>query len=98
MAEIPVTLPAGPRSIWLRGLLMLLMALAFQLACTVLGLLALVQFVLALVSEVANARLKDFARQLGMYLRQVADFVGFATEDVPFPFSEWPQAPDRGSD
>ena len=39
------------RSIWLRGLLMLLMAIAFQISATLLTLGAIVQFVLALVSD-----------------------------------------------
>lgn len=79
-----------PRNIWMRGLLMVVMALAFQLASTLLGVLAVVQFVLTLVSEKSNARLSTFGRCLGHYLRQIAEFVSFATEDVPFPFTDWP--------
>jgi hypothetical protein len=92
MADLPSTLPTD-RSIWMRGLLMILMALAFQLACTVLGLLALVQFVLAAASDGASPRLKEFGQQLGQYVRQIAEFVSFATEDAPFPFSDWPAMP-----
>lgn len=87
MSNIPSTMPQ--RNIWLRALLMLLMGIGFQLAATLLGVLAVVQFVLALVST-PNARLSQFGRSLGQYLRQIADFVGFATEEVPFPFSDWP--------
>ncbi|PHM18933.1 MAG: lipase [Curvibacter sp. PD_MW3] len=87
MSDIPSTAPQ--RNIWLRALLMLLMGIGFQLAATLLGVLAVVQFVLALVST-PNVRLSQFGRSLGQYLRQIAEFVGFATEDVPFPFSDWP--------
>jgi hypothetical protein len=87
MSNIPSPVPQ--RNIWLRALLMLLMGIGFQLAATLLGVLAVVQFVLALVNA-PNARLSQFGRSLGQYLRQIADFVGFATEDVPFPFSDWP--------
>jgi len=87
MSDIPSTAPQ--RNIWLRALLMLLMGIGFQLAATLLGVLAVVQFLLALVST-PNARLSQFGRSLGQYLRQIAEFVGFATEDVPFPFSDWP--------
>lgn len=83
----------SPRNIWMRGLLMVVMALAFQLASTLLGMLAVVQFVLTLVSEKPNERLRTFGRSLGQYLRQIAEFVGFATEEVPFPFADWPEAP-----
>lgn len=87
MSNIPSPVPQ--RNIWLRALLMLLMGIGFQLAATLLGVLAVVQFVLALVNA-PNARLSQFGRSLGQYLRQIADFVGFATEEVPFPFSDWP--------
>lgn len=87
MSNLPSTVPQ--RNIWLRALLMLLMGIGFQLAATLLGVLAIVQFVLALINA-PNARLSQFGRSLGQYLRQIADFVAFATEDVPFPFSDWP--------
>lgn len=87
------TPPASPRdnrSIWLRGLFMILMAVAFQISGTLLALAAIVQFVLALVSDGPNARLIAFGQSLGLYLSQIACFVSFATEEVPFPFSAWP--------
>lgn len=87
MADTPATVP--PRSIWLRALLMLLMAVAFQLTATLLGVLAVVQFVLALINA-PNARLCHFGRSLGRYLGQIASFVSFASEETPFPFSDWP--------
>lgn len=87
MSNTPTSVPQ--RNLWLRALLMLLMGIGFQLAATLLGVLAVVQFVLALVNT-PNARLSQFGRSLGQYLRQIADFVGFATEEVPFPFSDWP--------
>jgi len=52
-----------------------------------LAFVAIVQFVLALVSETPNARLTAFGQNLGLYLSQIADFVSFATEEVPFPFN-----------
>ena len=92
MSEIPTPVPSlksSMRSIWLRLLLMLLLALAFQFASALLGLLALVQLALALLGA-PNARLCAFAQSLGQYLGQIAVFEGFATEALPFPFSEWP--------
>ena len=80
----------GKRSIWLRGVLMLLMAIAFHVCGTLLALGAIIQFVLALLINTPNARLIAFARSLGLYLSQIADFVSFGTEEVPFPFNEWP--------
>jgi hypothetical protein len=85
-------IPAAPvkRNIWARGALTVLMAIAFHIGAALLGLCAIVQFVLALVSETPNARLTEFGRSLGRYLGQIADFVTFASDDAPFPFSAWP--------
>lgn len=80
------------RNIWLRGLMMILMGLAYQLVGTVVFLLAFIQFVLALLNNEPNTRLMAFGRSLGRYQSQIADFVSFATEDAPFPFpfADWP--------
>lgn len=86
----PQTPTLPKRNVWLRALLMILMAMAFYLTTMLLCALSVVQFVLALVSDVPNARLCAFGQGLGRYLRQIADFVSFATEDAPFPFSDWP--------
>lgn len=89
----PQATTTDKRNLWLRALLMILMAMAFYLAATLLGALAAIQFVLALVSDVPNARLCAFGQSLGQYLRQIADFESFATEEAPFPFSDWPASP-----
>lgn len=78
------------RNLLLRAVFMILMAMAFQLASTLLGLIACVQLLLALLSDAPNGRLTAFGQSLGQYLRQIADFVSFGTEAVPFPFTDWP--------
>lgn len=80
------------RNIWMRGLLMILMALAYQLASTLLACVAIIQFVLALVSDAPNSRLAALGRSLGRYQSLIADFVSFATEEPPFPFTDWPSS------
>lgn len=81
---------AEKRSLWVRVLLMMLMGLAFHIAVTILGALALVQLLFAAISDGPNERLQHFGRGLGQYLREITNFVSFASEDVPFPFSDWP--------
>jgi hypothetical protein len=78
------------RTIWLRGLWMVVMGLAYQLAGTLLFFLAFVQFVLTLIHGTPNPRLRDLGRSLGRYQGQIANFVSFADEQLPFPFSDWP--------
>lgn len=80
------------RNIWVRGLYMLLMGLAFHVCGTVLCIVTLVQFVIALAGGTPNARLLRFGRTLGAYLQQIVCYLTFATETLPFPFSEWPDA------
>jgi spore maturation protein SpmB len=89
MTDTSATTPGKP-GIWLRGLLMLLMVIAFQISGTLLAVGAIIQFVLALLGGTPNARLTDFGQRLGLYLDQIASFVTFATEEAPFPFGAWP--------
>ena len=81
---------ASPRNIWVRALLMLVMAFFYQVAGTLLGLLAVVQLVLVLVNGKPNDRLCGLARSMGRYLGQIAEFEGFSREALPFPFAAWP--------
>jgi len=78
------------RSIWIRGLIMLLMGLAYQITGTVLFIVTVIQFVLTLTNDVPNARLLAFGRNLGRYLRQIVNFLTFVSEEIPFPFTDWP--------
>lgn len=78
------------RNIWLRGLLMILMGLAYQLAGTVLFFTAILQFIFTLASNAPNPRLAAFGQSLGRFQSQIANFVSFASEVVPFPFTDWP--------
>lgn len=82
--------PSSQRNIWIRGLFMLLMGFAFQVSGTVLCIVTVIQFVMMLLSDTPNARLTSFGRSLGRYLQQIAKFLTFATEEIPFPFNDWP--------
>jgi hypothetical protein len=84
--------PGNKRNIWIRGLFMLLMFFAFHVSGTVLCIVTVIQFVMKLLSDTPNERLVLFGRSLGRYLQQIADFQIFATEEMPFPFSDWPAA------
>ena len=78
------------RNIWMRGLFMLLMAFAFNICETILCIVAVIQFVMVLLNDTPNTRLLAFGRSMGSYLRQIVNFLTFATEEIPFPFSELP--------
>jgi hypothetical protein len=78
------------RNLLVRVLLMLLMAVAFHLAAWVLVCVAIVQIVFSIAADASNERLRGFGQALGQYLGQIAAFVSFGTEQLPFPFSDWP--------
>ena len=77
-------------NVWMRGLFMVLIILAVHVCGTVLFIVAAIQFVMLLLGETPNARLVSFGRSLGGYLQQGADYLTCATEEKPFPFSDWP--------
>ena len=81
---------APPRKLWIRGLLMILLAVAFQLAASLLAFIAVLQLVLAAATGAPNIRLQHLGRSLGRYLAQIADFESFGSEELPFPFNAWP--------
>lgn len=82
--------PINKHNIWMRGLFMLLMALALHVSGTVLFIISLIQFVIMLLNDTPNERLVKFGRSLARYFQQIANFLTFATEEMPFPFNDWP--------
>ncbi len=82
--------PDNKRNIWMRGLFMLLMGIAFQVCGTLLCVVTVIQFVIMLLNDTPNSQLVSFGRSMGSYLQQIVNFLTFATEEMPFPFSEWP--------
>lgn len=90
-------LPA-PRKLWQRIVLMLLLAIAFQLSGWLLFFTAVTQLIFLLATGQTNTRLVRFGRSLGAYLAQIARFETFATEALPFPFTDWPSDAMAGKD
>ena len=90
--NLPSLRTPGPYRIWRRALLMLLLAMFYHLCGTLLFFIAVGQFFITLLWDAPNARLCSFARSLGSYIRQIAHFLAFASDELPFPFSDWPPA------
>lgn len=93
MDEASSVSAAPPRRWWVRALLMILMAVAFQLTASVLVVVAIVQLILTVATGDSNEPLRTFGRGLGRYLAQIAMFESFGRDEPPFPFSDWPAAP-----
>lgn len=82
------------RKIWIRGFYMLLMMMIFQLVGTVILAVTIFQFVMILLTDEPVSRLLPFSRSLANYLQQMVHFLNFTTEEIPFPFSDWPKVED----
>lgn len=89
MTENPQT--TNKRNILLRGFYMLLMIFAFHVSITLMYVITVIQFLLVLLNDSPNERLLVLGGNLARYLRQIANFLTFASEEIPFPFSNWPE-------
>jgi len=78
------------KSTWNRVLYMLLFVFAFSAAEFVLGIVVLIQLIITLVTWSSNDRLKVFGKQVALYIYDVMVFLTFNTEEMPFPFTTWP--------
>lgn len=78
------------RSTWLRLVFMILFALVFYIAELVMFAVAIIQFLFKLFTAEPNERLLRFGEGLSRFIYQTAQFLTFNTEDMPFPFSDWP--------
>lgn len=77
------------KSIWIRGLYMLLFLIITRLTELVIALVMLVQFIFKAATGTTNDNLLTFGDQLSHYLFAIIQFQTFNTETKPFPFSHW---------
>ena len=82
------------RSIWIRLIYMIVLAIAFNVAEIVTFVVVVFHFLANLFTGQPNDRLVRFGRSLARYLQQIIVFMTFATEEKPFPFAPWPNGPD----
>ena len=79
------------KSIWIRGLFMLLFTVLYGVAEIVLVVIAVFQFGHALFTGRPNDNATSFGYSVGRYIFDITRFVTFNTDEKPFPFSPWPQ-------
>jgi len=83
------------RQTWLRGVYMLLFIVIYHVAEFVIGAVVLLQFLFTLFSGNTNLQLLRFGQNLSQYVYEILRFLTFNSEDMPFPFRDWP-ASDSG--
>lgn len=79
----------APENIWMRGLYMIIFALFFGVAETLLAVMAVVQFFWMLFKREKNQAIADFGTDLGRWLRRVAEFQTGSRDEKPFPWAGW---------
>ena len=80
---------------WLRLLYMLLFAVAFNLAELLIAAIAIFQFFKVLFTKEPNEKLKSFGGDLAIYIGDVAKFLTFQTDKMPYPVSDWDAPPKK---
>jgi Flp pilus assembly protein TadB len=78
------------RNTWLRLVFMALFAVILYISNIVLFAVAILQFLSTLFTGDRNERLTDFGEKLGRFIYQVVRFLTFNTDEMPFPFADWP--------
>jgi uncharacterized membrane protein required for colicin V production len=77
------------KSIWMRGLWMLILAVLFGVAETVLLVATLLQFLWMVFAKEKNQLLVEFGRKLANWLSKTARFQTGDSDEKPFPWTAW---------
>ena len=88
--EQKVELQTVPR--WLTALYMIFFLLAFAVGESILGFVAVVQFLWLLITGGPNLALRRFGMSLSRWFADVVRFLTCASDDKPFPWKDWPSA------
>ena len=76
---------------WIRALIMLLFWTIKYFTSLLINVIALFQFVYDLFAGEPNDKLLAFSQKLNLYFLQIVNFLTFNSDNMPFPFSEWPK-------
>ena len=85
------------RSTWVRLIYMLILAVAWTVAEVVFIAVVVLQFLAKLFTGEPIENLQSFGRNLAEYMAAIVRFQTFVTEDLAFPFTPWPSAPEQNS-
>ena len=79
------------KSTWSRLLYIILYAICFNVAEIVLAAIAIIQFFSSLITGTPLHQLRTFGTALSEYIKQLVEFLTYASHDKPFPVGEWPK-------
>lgn len=75
---------------WLRLIYMVIFMITGSIAVSLASLIAFFQFIAILVSDKSNENLLALGKMLGLYIKQIVEYLTYNTEEKPYPFSAWP--------
>ena len=75
-----------------RALSLIFFLVAFGVGETILGLLAVVQFIWLLATGAPNQVLSRFGASLARWFADVVRYLACASDEKPFPWKDWPTA------
>lgn len=75
---------------WLRVFFIVVFAFVYWVVNWVLAAVVLVQVLWSLITANTSEQLRAFGASLGEFLRQIVRFMTYNSEDMPFPFADWP--------
>jgi len=77
------------KEIWARGAWMLVLLILFSIAQTLLLATAILQFGWMLFTKKSNPHITEFGTKLGNWMATNARYQAVASEEKPFPWTEW---------
>ena len=89
MSDSPLT----DRRIWVRILYMLFFWMAYAVAEFLLGVVAVFQALVTLFTGETNDAMHRFGKNLSAYIASILEFQTFNSEELVFPFADWPDIP-----
>ncbi len=75
---------------WNRLVYMILYSVVYSIAEIVFFALVVFQFLSKAITGTLNDNLCVFSSSLTLYIKQILDFLSYATEIKPYPLSDWP--------
>ena len=73
-----------------RALYIILYLIIIRLISMVLFVIAITQYIYSWLTGEPNDKIMYFTEGLGEYSKQLVSYVGFNTDEKPWPFGEWP--------
>jgi hypothetical protein len=75
---------------WLRVVYNIMFYVIYKIVDLVVLAVLIIQLVISTFADSPNQQLQDFGKALSLYVKQIVAFISFASDEKPYPFSDWP--------